>query len=450
MTGTLTTTPYLAARAARLSALRAERAEVRAYLRDADRREAAYLDAAGAVRRVALVVGSPRGGTSAFTAVLARGDNALALPGEHRHLFTLVGANFPDHGGWGECGDAEALSDEAVAIVRDELRADAAGVPVADPGAADVERSAWEWALRFQLQWPELDVAIDTVATVVHDAVRALRSPDGTVPSPDRLVADILGRLLDGGIPVDPFLYALDADVLRAAFGERPLPTRAPASTVIEISPYLVVGPTRRPVVGDDAVFVLKASSDAFRLPTLRRVFEGFDVRFLHLVRNPLAAVNGLLDGWAHHCFWQHDLSPFGMPDVDDPARPGSWWKFDLFDDWRAVYDAPLPELCARQWLSSHERILAECDDAPRLRFEAFQAADLRAAVMEAAADQLGVVHGAGFADAVARPPVVNSTAAPVAGRWRARPDVTDVLSVPGVRRMATALGYDDTPEEWA
>lgn len=439
---------YLDTRARRLQELRAERREVRRYLQDADPREAEFLDAVGAVRRAAFVLGSPRGGTSAFTAVLARGDNVLALPGEYRHLFTLAGGNFPDHGGSGECADT--IDASQAEFVRLELGADTAGTPLAVPDALDTERYALEWALRFRLQWPELDVSLDTITSVVHDGVRALRSPDGEVPTADFLVAEFLRRLLDLGVPIDPSLYALAPDVLAAAFGDYPLPGIPPASTIVEISPYLVVGPTRRPLVSQDATFVLKASSDAFRLPVLARTFPDWDLRFVHLTRNPLAAVNGLIDGWGHHCFWQHDLGPVDLPPHDDPVRQGSWWKFDLFDGWREAYDSRLPELCAMQWLSSHRRIVAWFGAAiPRLAFEGFHRPEERAALVATSAEHLGVRVGANLHQAAARPRVVNSTTTPEPGRWRRRPEVMAALDVVGVQEMAAVLGYSSDRGSW-
>ena len=47
-----------------------------------------------------------------------------------------------------------------------------------------------------------------------------------------------------------------------------------------------------------DGTVLLKTSSHAYRIPLLRTLFPFAKFRFIVLTRNPLASVNGLMDGW--------------------------------------------------------------------------------------------------------------------------------------------------------
>jgi hypothetical protein len=416
--------------------IRAERDRAMEYLRAQYPAEDAYLDwACREVRAVAVVLGSPRGGTSVFKQVLGTARGALALPGEHRLFFTLLGLNHPDHGGMDECVASGPLDPDQREFLLRNLLFECRGEELTHPTPGEWERYAWDWALRLRLQWPEvIDAPLDELVAVVRDAVLG----DRTGPEP---AFDVLRALRAHGLPVDPYRYDLDETLVGRYFPELTVPDGPPGRTVVEISPFLVPRPGRLPRRGvRPPVLVVKASSDAYRIPLLHDLFTGWDIRELHLTRNPLASVNGLIDGWEHRAFSQHDLSVHGRL-----AGARTDWKFDLCEGWQDLARGPLPELAARQWADPHRRILRDARSPVRLRFEDFQAGgEARRALMDRAADAAGLCFDESSRTAVAHPRIVNSSKAPALGRWRdERPGLRSLLDSPDVVQVCQALGYD-------
>ncbi|WP_055480117.1 hypothetical protein [Sphaerimonospora mesophila] len=423
-------------RRAMFERIRAERDAAVAYLRDRYPEEREYLDRAQEkVRDVAVVLGSPRGGTSVFKQVLGGLRGALSLPGEHRLFFTLLGLNHPDHGFADECVESGRFDSGERAFLLRSLFFECRGEEIHEPTPAEWERYAWDWALRLRLQWPDVvDAPLEELVAVVRDA--ALGERRGPEPA-----YDVLRALRAYGLPIDPYRYDLDDDMVRRAFPGLPVPTGPPGGAIVEISPFLALRPQRRPRLDDEHhVLVIKASSDAYRIPLLRDLFAGWTMRELHLTRNPLASVNGLIDGWEHRSFWQHDMSAYG-----DAAGPYAHWNFDLCEGWQGLVHGSLAELCARQWSDPHRRVLRHAKDAVLLRFEDFQVGgNTRRALVERAAKEMGLFLTEdqwGFAD---EPRRVNTTSAPSLGRWRReRPELHELLDLPEVSEVCGLLGYD-------
>ncbi len=69
------------------------------------------------------------------------------------------------------------------------------------------------------------------------------------------------------------------------------------------------------------------------------------------LSRTPLSSIDGLMDGWLHHCFWLHGLNTELGED-----HPLSGWCFDLFDGWKqAVISMSLLDVRCAQWLEPNK-----------------------------------------------------------------------------------------------
>jgi hypothetical protein len=440
--------PELRRRGELLARIRDERGRAQAYLLGQHPEERRFVEEARALLNRALVVlGSARSGTSVLKAVLARAGRAVSLPGEHRLLFTLLGLNFPDHGVPTECQEEGELAEDQREFVLSNLCYDCRGEEARELSATELERYGWEWALQFRLQWPELDVPLEDLVRAV---VEAWARVPATGPRGDRVTLEALHRLRAGGVPVDPHYYDLPAAMIRERFAGSSPTRRPPSGTTVEITPFRVVRPTRRPRVDAGSTLVLKASSDAYRIPLVRGLFRGWHVRELFLTRNPLASVNGLLDGWLHHCFWQHDLGRAGLDVPEDPelGHPRGWWKFDLHDTWEEDLARPLTDLCAGQWRSANERIrrLEDVSRKLRVRFEDFQDADRRRQVLERIVSECGLCWSPALERAAERPPLVNVTTAPAPARWRRqRPWLLETVRTAPVVRTAAQLGYDWT-----
>src|SRR5690606_12931056 len=163
---------------------------------------------------------------------------------------------------------------------------------------------------------------------------------------------------------------------------------------------------------------VLTTPRSSFRLGFLRDLLPTARLRVLHLVRNPAAAVNGLVDGWRHHGFFTCPVpAPLAIEGYSDQVPGGDrWWCFDLPPDWAAWTDRPLPEVCANQWTASHLAALAGTAvlglDRHQLRFEDLVGPpERRARAVGDLAEWLGVDRAALAATAAADLPVVMATA---------------------------------------
>jgi hypothetical protein len=192
---------------------------------------------------------------------------------------------------------------------------------------------------------------------------------------------------------------------------------------------------------------------DAYRLEQLRELFPAAHMTVVHLVRNPAAAVNGLIDGWLDRGFFTHrlgDLSPLNIDGYSHLPWGRQWWNFDLPPGWSGVAERPLPEVCAYQWCAAHQAILADARVADA--YIRVCAEDLtygktrRLNAVGQVIRQLGLTA----------PPVpmrperfVMMTVRPRPGRWRTRgSQLRPVLETPAVRSMAERLGYQ-TSSRW-
>ena len=215
---------------------------------------------------------------------------------------------------------------------------------------------------------------------------------------------------------------------------EGPPPEGPPSPSFVEMPPFVVARPWRR-VRPDAGTLVLTTPRSSFRLDLLRALFPDARFRVLHLTRRPEAAVNGLLDGWRHHGFW-NCVSPTGR-----------WWSFDYVPDWRRWEDEPLVDLCAEQWRAPHAATLEFLErtgvESLRVRHEDVAGGD--PVTFRRLADWLGVPGVADLAE-VRLPPVM-ATKAPSPGRWQERADaILPAIGRPEVAAMAATLGYDVDP----
>jgi hypothetical protein len=395
---------------------------------DLRRRRAAVAPAPDlrAVRDVVVVVSSSRGGSSHLATLLRRCPGLVTLPAEVNPLVVIAQL--------GEPADRGAVLAEEVAL---QL-----GAPAQRPDPGTLALDA-EW--RLATQWPAVTPDPSEVASAVDAALGAGVDPDG-------LTRALLDDLRRRGHAIDPARYDLP--------GAPPAPPGPPEQPVVEMTPFVPVPFWRRATA--DALarlpVVLVTPRLSWRLPAVRALFPNARVRLLHLVRNPGAAVNGLVDAWLAPGFFTLPLdTPLAVAGYSDryPQWGARWWKLDLPPTWAELTDRPLVEVAAAQWRQAHAVVLADAaaTDADRHRLahedvvgppdRADRTARDLAEWLGADADALAAVVHAGV------PPVM-ATAPPTPGRWRGRgADLEPVLTDPAVRDLAAELGYSRDPEEW-
>lgn len=100
--------------------------------------------------------------------------------------------------------------------------------------------------------------------------------------------------------------------------------------------------------------FVDKTPANCLRVGYLEELFP--DARFVHLRRRGAENVNSLMEGWkARPRFVRHRLPE---PLAGLGPLSGNAWSFVLVPGWRDLRDAPLEEICARQYLACNEAVL--------------------------------------------------------------------------------------------
>lgn len=394
----------------------------------------------GDVREVVVVAASSRGGSSLLGELLRRTPGLVHLRAETNPLFVVAGL------------DADR---DKSAVLAEELAVDI-GRPVSTlESDGDVDALAASIAWRLTAQWPDEEIDPDAVDRWVRAIVRDVGFPDRPA-----FHVRLLHEVRRHHPGVDPWYYDLPDDVVRSAFPDVPQPEGPPADALVEMPPFVLVGPWCAPDQDELArhPLVLSTPRNSFRLDFLAALFPHARLRLLHLVRNPAAAVNGLVDGWLHrgffNCVAPRQLHISGYSDTF-PRWGRRWWNYDYPPDWEDVSEAPLVDVAARQWSSTHEAALAYVDatgvDHHRLRFEdVVGPSERRERTLGELAEWLGLDPAATHAVAAERLPPVMATETPRPRRWEVRADaVLPVVSRGPMRELAERLGYHPDPATW-
>jgi hypothetical protein len=417
-----------------------------------ERRGPAVEDFTRQVRRLVVVVSSSRGGSSMLTELLRNSRDLIHLRAEFNPFLRIAGLDHPASGTGSDALDAGhvgRLAPAARAVLDRELALDAGTPATTIDDAAEFELDA---AWRFFIQWPQLELSADEWLAVARTALHRVRERHGwaadELPDAAAFQIELIEQLRGRGLPVSSSYYDLPEHLLEFA----PHAAGPPGPVLIEEPPFVLPRPWRRATAADLAsrVLVIKAPSNAYRLDFLRALFPNARVQILHLTRNPAAAVNGLYDGWQYPGFHAHRMAaPLRIEGyAEHSVEEQHWWKFDLPPGWEELIGRPLTEVCAFQWRSCHEAILADdahaSADYQRVRFEdVIRGAGSRARVIGRVADWLGVPFDGELARTTHRGigPVV-ATSPPFPRRWRRRAAMIRPCLDKRVLTTAEELGY--------
>ena len=109
--------------------------------------------------------------------------------------------------------------------------------------------------------------------------------------------------------------------------------------------------------------FVDKANQNCFRIPYLHSLFP--DAYFVYVKRDGRDNINSLIHGWGKPVEfgnWSYDL-PVKIEVEDGKYRQ---WCFFLFPGWRSFVKSPIEEVCAQQWISANQAVLASKKNVPQ------------------------------------------------------------------------------------
>lgn len=308
--------------------------------------------------RVILLLSASRSGASWLTELCAGSASLCSLPGEI-DPFLILGLGPPDVSrGESDLLGAQNATPELCRVLSTYLH----------HFVGNQSRSGRSWmtpqrrfqvAMRTLLQWPELHERLDEVFDAIGEAFVPTHAP-----SHEPQMIAYLGRLKELLPSLNPYFYDVDPVLIRNRFPDERVPAGPPHDAgVIEEPPFvcempwdcaLDAGAAERPLL-------LKSPSNAYRLDFLRTLFPNAEIAVIHLIRDPVASITGLMSGWLHHGFFKHRM-PDGALNIDRYTRPdtpwtSAWWKFDLPPDWQRYAHRPLEEVCGFQWTSANEHI---------------------------------------------------------------------------------------------
>jgi hypothetical protein len=193
-----------------------------------------------------------------------------------------------------------------------------------------------------------------------------------------------------------------------------------------------------------DKRFVDKTAENVLRVPYLQELFP--DATFVFIRRRGADTVNSLMEAWKA----RPRFVKYRLPETLDGlgVLSGDRWSFALVPGWRELRDAPLEEICARQYVACNEAALDAREDVDRDRWHEVSLEELTADPVgqaERLCGLLGVEFGPEVrdrAEAFNTTPASTSLTAPRKDKWRDQngPEIERIL--PLIEPTERRLGY--------
>lgn len=196
------------------------------------------------------------------------------------------------------------------------------------------------------------------------------------------------------------------------------------------------------------ARFVDKTPESCLRVEYLDALFP--DATFVFLRRRAADTISSLIEGWrARPRFVKYRL-PAQLTGLG--ALSGSAWSFVLVPGWRELVEAPLEEICARQYVACNEAVLGARAGMSDSRWMDVAYEDLVRSPLEettriyAALDLALTEDARRTAAALARSATATALTEPRAEKWREQnPDLVARV-LPLAAEVERKLGYEPAP----
>lgn len=402
-----------------------------------DLRSVAHTDLAAQVRNVAVILTSPRSGSSLLKSVLATHPDIASLDGEMEPFLTLTRNGFSgnaDSDAFTQLRNKSALIDN----IFDDM------TMVAEDGT-DYDLLRGRWEKRLLLQFPALFSQQPAYQQLQEDLIEFFAHTDELhQQTENRLQDSILAKIFKNEIWRLDYYDGKKKSMCSHCFDE---------AIKLEEPPFVMPRQHRRKITASDLtdkILLFKTPPDVYRMGLYEQLFPNATIKYLHLTRGYAQSVNGLIDGWLSPvAFFSRDMSKVGISlnirGYSDRVDFGErWWKFDLPPNWRQFINASLEDVCLNQWLSAHRAIFDSQVKTLRVSFEAFISHP--GDVIKEITDYLNLK------DMGALPvfPVTMATEAPKLRRWEKRRDCLLRLGErEEVKTMMNELDYQMDPQTW-
>lgn len=390
-----------------------------------------------AVKKVIVVLTSPRSGSSLLKNILASHPDIASLDGEIEPYLALTDNGF----GFDSSSDAIAT----IAHQRDLLDNIFDDLSVATDELPSLIYLKKRWERRLLLQFPSLFSN--------EPMYNKMRKALDDVVTEENLQHFQEGMTLQTLILNEVFCDERWRINYYDGHLHHPSPRCFNEENKIEEPPFVLPRNHRRPFSKEDAaskVLLFKTPPDAYRIGMYERLFPNAQIKYLYLTRGFAQVVNGLLDGWLSPVgFFSHNLKKMGITlqikGYSDCVTFGKqWWKFDLPPNWKEFTHACLEDVCLNQWMSTHQAIRSSRVSALRIRFETFIVNP------SAVVDQITAYFGMRPMKLNDSLPVTMATEAPQLRRWEKRKSLLLELGKrTEVKEMMDTLGYEMAPAKW-
>ena len=191
--------------------------------------------------------------------------------------------------------------------------------------------------------------------------------------------------------------------------------------------------------------FVDKTPENCLRIPYLEALFP--DATYVFLRRRAADNVNSLIEGWRA----RPRFVKYRLPERLDGLGPlaGNLWSFVLVPGWRELRNAPLEEICARQYVACNEAVLAARDEVDPSRWLDIAYEDLVASPVE---EIRRLFDGFGldatreveaFSASLDRAPSATALTPPSPEKWRGQNRAEIERILPLVAETERRLGYE-------
>jgi hypothetical protein len=190
--------------------------------------------------------------------------------------------------------------------------------------------------------------------------------------------------------------------------------------------------------------FVDKTPESCLRVPYLDALFP--DASFVFLRRGAADNVNSLIEGWRA----RPRFVKYRLPEPLDGLGPlsGDRWSFVLVPGWRELREAPLEQICARQYLACNEAVLearAQIDPSRWIDITYEELVVSPEAELRRVYERLGLAvtqDAESYAASLADKPAATTLTAPRPEKWRDQNPGAIERVLPGLAEIERRLGY--------
>lgn len=422
------------------------------------------------VKNVIFIESSSRGGSSYFSEVLRQSPLFLHFRAEIAPFLKLSGLSYPyternsdvltlEHtlGNWQSNLD----------ILQDHLWWDLGNILGFQELKFNVEDycyfvSSIMW--RLIVQWPDCDFDIEKVTYEIRKTFEAYCDQYDYSKSLSYNIQMfyifLLKKIQSTYKKINPYYYDIDKKLIEKYWPEAKKEYSPPAEFLLEDPPYILIYPWKHAIVKDleTKPIVIKSPSNAYRFDFFKNLFINANIRYIHLMRNPAASINGLMDGWQYNGFFSHKVNKkmdiIGYTDKF-PDFGKYWWKFDLPDGWENHIHESLEKVCAFQWYSAHKSILDYYDnnkvDYLQIAFEKIiQSSDHRNNICLKLANWLSIEPELFNKLINFNLPFVMATTMPRHFRWMDKIELLrPIIHEKYITDILIRMGYEKNQHEW-